>query len=115
MTMPRLLVPLPLRSMLPVEARPDEGGKMFPLVVSIRTPRPPSALTLEIDPLLTNELLESMVTTGAEAVEMAILDPLSMVILPLVEVKSAAEVLVLTSVSARADISVARGGRKRGV
>src|SRR6185437_10616422 len=39
--------------------------------------------------------------------------PVSMVILPLVEVKSAVEVLVVTSVSARADISVASGAASR--
>ena len=74
---------------------------------------PPSALVFEMNPLLTTELAESTVIVGAEAVEMPTPAPVSMVILPLVEVKSAVEVLVLTSVSARADISVASGAASR--
>ena len=62
--MPRLLVPLPPRSMLPVEAKPDVGEDRLPLVVSIRTPMPLSVLVLEMDPLLMTELLELMVTAG---------------------------------------------------
>ena len=100
--MPRLLLPLPPRSMVPVEAKPAAGVMMLPRLVSMATPMALSVPVLAMKPLLMTELLLLRVTAATSGVVMPTPPPASMVILPLVMVLIAVEVLVLISVSARA-------------
>src|SRR5258707_15760343 len=66
MTMPRLLVPLPPKSMVPADANPF-GDDRLPLVVSISTPMPVSTPVLAMLPGLVTLLLELMVIAGSLA------------------------------------------------
>src|SRR4051794_14025548 len=102
MTMPRLPVPLPPTSMVPVDKKPLDD-RILPAVVSIRTATPLSVLVLERAPLLVTVLAELRVMAGVPEVAMLIPPVASMTILPLEEVLRAVLVLVVTVVSARAD------------
>ena len=106
--MPRLPVPLPARSMVPVEEKPVTGGNSTPplALVSISTPVALAVPVLAIKPLLVTELLELMVIVGLAAVMPT--PPLApMEMLPDVAVVSAVEVLVVISTSACAPVATA--------
>src|ERR1700727_1344188 len=111
MTMPRVPVPCPRRSRVPVEPKPAVPGLMLPPLVSIVTPMPLLTPALEMVPLLVSELLELMVTAAVLLVPMATLPVASMVMLPLVEVSSGVEVAVKSAVSARAQAAGAAASR----
>ena len=105
--MPRLPVPLPARSMVPVEIRPAEGGNRLPPEVSIRIPTASVVPVLAMKPLLFRDLLELIVTTGVAAVVRPMPPLVAMEISPALEVTSAVLVLVVILVSARAAATAA--------
>src|SRR5260221_9414162 len=111
MIMPRLVLPSPLTSIVPVLKEPVPEDRILPAEVSIARPMAESTPVLEIYPLLSTKLLEFKVTAAVELVWIAILPPESMVKSPLLAVVSAVLVPLDISVAACADTMTAPATR----